>query len=68
MSAAPGPGTQVSVIVPAFDAAGTILETLASACDQTHAHLEILVVDDGSQTSRLPWSATWPPPIRGSGC
>jgi glycosyltransferase involved in cell wall biosynthesis len=38
----------VSVIVPAFNAAGTIAQTLYSICDQTYRNLEILVVDDGS--------------------
>ncbi|KQT35291.1 hypothetical protein ASG29_04115 [Sphingomonas sp. Leaf412] len=39
----------VTVIVPAFDAAATIGETLASVCAQTHAALQVLVVDDGSR-------------------
>ena len=45
----------VSVLVPAYNAAKTIGETLASACSQTHARLEIIVVDDGSvdETARL---------------
>ena len=38
----------VSVIVPAFDAATTLRETLESVRAQTHRGLEILVVDDGS--------------------
>ena len=38
----------VSVIVPAYNAAQTIDETLRSARYQTHRDLEILVVDDGS--------------------
>jgi len=38
----------VSVIVPVFNAAGTIAETLYSVCNQTYRNLEILVVDDGS--------------------
>ena len=38
----------VSVIVPAYNAAHTIDETLRSARYQTHRNLEILVVDDGS--------------------
>ncbi|MCP5432738.1 MAG: glycosyltransferase family 2 protein [Alphaproteobacteria bacterium] len=38
----------VSVVVPAFNAERTLAETLASAADQTHRELEILVVDDGS--------------------
>ncbi|KQT35289.1 hypothetical protein ASG29_04105 [Sphingomonas sp. Leaf412] len=38
----------VSVVVPMFEAAGTIARTLRSAQAQTHAELEIIVVDDGS--------------------
>jgi glycosyltransferase involved in cell wall biosynthesis len=37
------------VVIPAYNAAGTIDETLRSARSQTHSSLEILVVDDGSQ-------------------
>ena len=40
--------TLVSVIVPMFNAAATIGQTLRSALAQTHADLEIIVVDDGS--------------------
>jgi hypothetical protein len=38
----------ISVVVPAYDAAATLGATLASILDQTHADLEVLVVDDGS--------------------
>lgn len=38
----------VSVIIPAFNASATLDDTLKSACAQTHAALEILVIDDGS--------------------
>jgi glycosyltransferase involved in cell wall biosynthesis len=38
----------VSVIVPAWNAQATLLETLRSAAAQTHRKLEILIVDDGS--------------------
>jgi len=38
----------VSVIVPAFNAESTIDRTLLSVRAQTHADLEIIVVDDGS--------------------
>jgi glycosyltransferase involved in cell wall biosynthesis len=38
----------VTVIVPAYNAQGTIAHTLQSACGQTYRSLEIIVVDDGS--------------------
>ena len=38
----------VSVIIPAYNAAAAIAETIASAQEQTYQDLEILVVDDGS--------------------
>ena len=38
----------ISVIVPAFNAAVTVEQTLESIRAQTHANLQILVVDDGS--------------------
>jgi glycosyltransferase involved in cell wall biosynthesis len=40
--------TLVSVLIPAYNAAKTIGETLASATAQSHRELEIIVVDDGS--------------------
>lgn len=53
MSSAPSP--LVSVIVPAFDAAATLAETLASAAAQSCREIEIVIVDDGSrdQTAAL---------------
>ncbi|SFH50450.1 Glycosyl transferase family 2 [Palleronia marisminoris] len=44
----PAAGPLVTVIVPAYNASRTIVETLSSIRAQTHRHLEILVVDDGS--------------------
>ncbi len=43
-----GPHSLVSVVVPAWNAEATLLETLQSAAAQTHRKLEILIVDDGS--------------------
>ncbi|MBX3439568.1 MAG: glycosyltransferase, partial [Planctomycetaceae bacterium] len=39
---------EVSVIVPAYNAAGTIADTLESLISQTHPDWEAVVVDDGS--------------------
>lgn len=38
----------VSVVIPAFNAAGLIEETLQSVRSQSHRNLDIIVVDDGS--------------------
>lgn len=39
---------KISVVIPAYNAAETIAETLASLQAQTHRHWEALIVDDGS--------------------
>ena len=39
---------KVSVIIPAFNAADTLAETVSSVLNGTHKHLEILIVDDCS--------------------
>lgn len=46
MSEAPSP--VVSILVPAFNATAFIAEALDSACRQTLAEIEILVIDDAS--------------------
>ncbi len=38
----------VTVVIPAYNVAGTLDETLRSVRSQTHQALEILVIDDGS--------------------
>jgi glycosyltransferase involved in cell wall biosynthesis len=38
----------VSIIIPLWNRARLVGETLASCCGQTYQHLEIIVVDDGS--------------------
>ncbi len=42
-------GPLVSVIVPAFNAAYTLAETLSSLAAQTFRNFEVIIVDDGSQ-------------------
>jgi glycosyltransferase involved in cell wall biosynthesis len=45
----------VSVIIPAYNAADYIDQTLESALAQTYSHIEVLVIDDGStdQTAEI---------------
>ena len=38
----------VSVVIPAYRSAGYIADTLASVFNQTHADLEVIVINDGS--------------------
>lgn len=38
----------MSVIIPAFNAERTLRETLTSVHGQTHRHIEVFIVDDGS--------------------
>lgn len=48
MTAAQAGVPDVSVIIPAWNAEGTLAETVGSAASQTHAAIEIIIVDDGS--------------------
>jgi glycosyltransferase involved in cell wall biosynthesis len=41
-------GPLVSVAIPVYNAQATVAQTLRSVLAQTHRHLEIIVVDDGS--------------------
>jgi glycosyltransferase involved in cell wall biosynthesis len=51
-------GIKVSVVIPAYNAGQTLDQTLASARGQTHRHLEIIVVDDGSTDDTAAVAAT----------
>ncbi len=50
---------RVSVLVAAYNAAATLDATLASALAQSHADLEVLVVDDGSTDDTAALAAAW---------
>jgi glycosyltransferase involved in cell wall biosynthesis len=39
----------ISVVIPAYNAEGTILETVASVLQQTFSDFELIVIDDGSK-------------------
>jgi len=39
---------KVTVIIPTYNRAGTIAESVQSVLEQTHTNLEVLIVDDGS--------------------
>ncbi|NNE73669.1 MAG: glycosyltransferase family 2 protein, partial [Acidimicrobiales bacterium] len=43
-----GSAARVRVVMPAWNAAATIAESVASVLDQTHRNLTLVVVDDGS--------------------
>jgi glycosyltransferase involved in cell wall biosynthesis len=49
----------VSVVVPAYNAAWSLDETLASICAQTYSNIEVLVVDDGSTDATAEVAGAW---------
>jgi glycosyltransferase involved in cell wall biosynthesis len=49
----------VSVLMPCFQAAGTLVEALESLSRQTLVDFEVIAVDDGSEDSTLDILSTW---------
>ncbi len=54
----------VSVVIPCYNAARFLRETLDSVLNQTHAPLEVLVIDDGSTDESAAIAQSYGPPIR----
>ena len=64
-AAAAGPAEPtVSVIIPCYNGAAFLPETLQSVLDQTHPPLEVLVIDDGSTDRSVEIAASFGPPVR----
>ncbi|MGH9463241.1 MAG: glycosyltransferase family 2 protein [Vicinamibacteria bacterium] len=54
----------VSVVIPCYNGAAFLRETLASVLAQTHPVLEVIVVDDGSTDDSAEIAASFGPPVR----
>lgn len=54
----------VSVVIPCYNGAAYLRETLESALAQTHAPLEVIVVDDGSTDDSAAIAESFGPPVR----
>jgi glycosyltransferase involved in cell wall biosynthesis len=50
----------VSIVIPCYNAARFVAEAVASACAQTWADTEVIVVDDGSTDGSGEVAARWP--------
>ena len=48
-----GPRPVVSVVLPVYNGAGTIVDTIASVLQQTLAEFELIIIDDGSTDETL---------------
>jgi glycosyltransferase involved in cell wall biosynthesis len=55
----------VSVVIPSYNSAATLAETLDSVLGQTYPRLEVIVVDDGSTDATPDVLARYAPRVRG---
>ena len=54
----------MTVVIPCFNAARSLRATLESALNQSHAPIEVLVIDDGSTDQSAAIAASYGPPVR----
>jgi glycosyltransferase involved in cell wall biosynthesis len=54
----------VSVVIPCYNGARFLRETLASVWNQTHPAFEVIVVDDGSKDDSATIAESFGPPVR----
>jgi len=54
----------ISIVIPCYNAARWIRETLESALLQTHQPIEVIVVDDGSTDDSAAIAESFGPPVR----
>lgn len=57
-------GPTVSVVIPCYNGAAFLAETLRSVLGQTYAPLEVIVIDDGSTDNSATIAAGFGPPVR----
>lgn len=55
--------TNVSVVIPAYNAASTLKATVASVLNQSHSPAEVVVVDDGSNDATPALAREFGPPV-----
>ena len=55
---------QVSAVIPCYNAAPFLRETIDSVLNQTHPALEVIVVDDGSTDDSAAIAESYGPPVR----